>query len=135
MAATKTTGTTARAARALTVKTYQGDAKTLLAFNLPNRDAAKNLAGFTIECQPPSGDSFYLQNNLQFKVPGQHAQDANEPATSSINAPIHKFRWLHIPGTFHGTKPPFGRYTYTVTPRFFDDAQSLLPIDRDKGVR
>ena len=120
--------------RALTVKAYRGDAKTLLAFNLPNLAAAKNLAGFTIACQPPVGDAFYLQNNLQFKVPGQHAQDATEPATSSINAPIHKFRWLHVPGAFQGTKPPLGEYTYTVTPRFFDDAQSLQPIDTSQSV-
>jgi PLD-like domain len=125
---------TVAAARALTVKAYQGDAKTLLAFNLPNLAAAKNLAGFTIACQPPGGTAFYLQNNLQFKVPGQHAQDANEPATSSINAPLHKFRWLHIPGSFQGTNPPFGQYIYTVTPRFFDEAQSLQPIDPSLGV-
>jgi len=123
-----------RKTQGLTVKAYRGDAKTLLAFNLPNRASAKNLAGFTVQCQPPGETAFYLQNNLQFKVPGQHAQDATEPATSSINAPFHKFRWLHIPGTFQTTKPPFGAYVYTVTPRFFDDSQSLLPIDRSQSV-
>jgi hypothetical protein len=130
----KTAKAAAQATRALTVKAYRGDAKTLLAFNLPNLAATKNLAGFTIECQPSSGDAFYLQNNLQFKVPGQHAQDLNEPATSTINAPLHKFRWLHVPGSFQGTKPPLGQYTYTVTPRFFDGEQSLLPIDLDQSV-
>jgi hypothetical protein len=134
VAAARTTKAKAGATGTLTVKTYRGDGKTLLAFNLPNRAAAKNLAGFTIACHPPGEDDFYLQNNLQFKVPGQHAQDATEPATSSINAPIQKFRWLHIPGTIHGTKPPLGQYSYTVTPRFFDDAQSLLPIDHDQSV-
>jgi len=124
----------AQKARGFTVKAYRGDAKTLLAFNLPNRASAKGLAGFTIQVQPPGDAAFYLQNNLQFRVPGQHAQDANEPATSTINAPIHKFRWLHIPGTFHGTKPAFGAYVHTVTPRFFDDSQSLLPIDPGQSV-
>jgi PLD-like domain len=115
-----------------TVKAYQGDAKTLLAFNLPNRSRAKNLAGFTIQCRPDEKDPFYLFNTLRFKTPGQHTQDAAEPPTSSINAPIHKFRWLHVPGSFHqGTKPFFGKYTYTVTPRFFDNAGSLQPINRD----
>ncbi len=124
----------ARKTQGLTVKTYQGDAKTLLAFNLPGLASTKNLAGFTIQCQPPGESPFYILNNLQFKVPGQHAQNANEPANSSINAPIHKFRWLHIPGTFHGTNPTFGKYVYTVTPRFFDDSQSLLPIDTSRSV-
>ena len=118
----------------LTVKAYEGDAKTLLAFNLPDRASVKNLAGFTIQCQPPGQTPFYLQNNLRFEVPANHAQITTEPATSSINAPFHKFRWLHIPGTFQGTKPPFGTYVYTVTPRFFDDSQSLLPIDRSRSV-
>jgi hypothetical protein len=36
----------------VSVKAYQGDAKTLLAFNLPDKGAAKNLAGFTIQCKP-----------------------------------------------------------------------------------
>jgi hypothetical protein len=48
----------------LSVTAYRGDAKTLLAFNL-DKQSAKNLAGFTIQCQrqarhgsemPPRGD-------------------------------------------------------------------------------
>ncbi|MDR3636038.1 MAG: phospholipase D-like domain-containing protein [Isosphaeraceae bacterium] len=124
----------AHSTQPLTVKAYRGDAKTLLAFNLPDRASAKDLAGFTIQCQPPGQPAFYLQNNLRFEVPGQHAQVATEPATSSINAPFHKFRWLHIPGTFQGTKPTFGPNVYTVTPRFFDGAGALLPIDRGRSV-
>src|SRR5215510_10841205 len=114
----------------LTTKAYQGDAKTLLAFNLPDRKSATNLAGFTIQCQPNGQDPYYLHNFLQFKTPGDHTQDAKEPPNSSINAPFHKFRWLHVPGSVHqGTKPFFGPYTYTVTPRFFDDQKSMTPID------
>ena len=60
---------------------------------------------------------------------------ATEPPNSSINAPIHKFRWVHYPGSFHqGKTPAVGPYTYTVTPRFFDSAQSLLPIDPSRSV-
>jgi phosphatidylserine/phosphatidylglycerophosphate/cardiolipin synthase-like enzyme len=119
------------------VRAYQGDAKTLLAFNLGKSDS-KNLAGFTIQCQPANGPAYYLLNNLQFEKPGDHAQVASEPSNSSINAPFHKFRWLHVPGSFHqGLQPSFGTYTYTVTPRYFDDAGSLQPLDpgRSASVR
>jgi phosphatidylserine/phosphatidylglycerophosphate/cardiolipin synthase-like enzyme len=117
------------------VKAYQGDAKTLLAFNLPNRQSAKDLAGFTIQCQPDGQDPYFLFNTLRFQTPGQHTQVATEPPASSVNSPFHKFRWLHIPGSNHqGTKPFMGRYTYTVTPRFFDDKQSLQPIDPARSV-
>ena len=58
-----------------------------------------------------------------------------EPASSSINAPFHKFRWLHVPGSLHqGIKPFWGPYTYTVTPRFFNGERSLQPIDPNLSV-
>jgi len=59
------------------VKAYVGD---LLAFNFQSRDNAKNLAGFTIFCQP-SGQvpGFYLQNLLQFEEPTKHRPVASEP--------------------------------------------------------
>src|SRR5262245_10709484 len=117
------------------VKAYPGDAKTLLAFNLPDRKSATNLAGFTIQCAPDGQDPYFLYNTLRFETPGNHTQVATEPAASSVNAPIHKFRWLHVPGSVHqGTKPFMGKYKYTVTPRFFDDSQSLKPIDPDRSV-
>ncbi|HXC55074.1 MAG TPA: phospholipase D-like domain-containing protein [Rhizomicrobium sp.] len=114
---------------AFTVKAYIGDAKTLLAFNI-DKPGAKNLAGFTIQCQPASGPAYYLLNSLQFETPADHAQDNSQPANSSINAPYRKFRWLHVPGSAHqGTEPSFGAYTYTATPRYFDGKGSLLPLD------
>jgi hypothetical protein len=111
------------------VKAYRGDAKTLLAFDLP-KASTKNLAGFTIACQPGDQPAYYLYNTLQFETPADHAQDPKEPPTSSINAPLHKFRWLHIPGVVHqGTQPFMGAYKYTATPRYFDDQGSLQPLD------
>ena len=107
---------------------YRGDAKTLLAFNVSDKKSVKNLAGFNIQCQPEGKDAFFIQNQLRFENPGDHAQDPKEPATSSINAPIHKFRWLHIPGSIQGTKPFLGGYVYTVTPRYFE-GKSLQPLD------
>jgi phosphatidylserine/phosphatidylglycerophosphate/cardiolipin synthase-like enzyme len=117
------------------VRAYRGDAKTLLAFNFSDKQSAKNLAGFTIKCQPKGSEPFYIHNNLQFKTPADHAQDPKEPANSSINAPIHKFRWVHVPGSVHqGTKPVMGDYTYTVTPRFFDANDSMQPLDPGRSA-
>ena len=116
------------ATKSMSLKAYRGDAKTLLAFNL-DKNSSKDLAGFTIQCQPKGQAPYYIYNELQFKTPADHAQDAKEPARSSINAPIHKFRWLHVPGSVHqGTEPFLGSYTYTVTPRYFDNG-ALKPLD------
>ena len=116
------------------VNAYQGDARTLLAFNLP-KAKIKDLAGFTIQCQPKGKKSYFLFNTLRFEKPGDHAQVAGESPNSSVNAPIHKFRWVHVPGSNHqGTKPFFGPYTYTVTPRYFDANHSMKPLDRTLSV-
>ena len=113
----------------MTVRALRGDAKTLLAFNLPE-EATSGLAGFTIECRPEGGTPYYLHNALRFEHPDIHAQVATEPPTSTVNAPIHKFRWLHVPGSIHqGPKPFYGPYTYVVTPRYFDGNGTLQPLD------
>lgn len=117
----------------MVLKAYRGDAKTLLAFNL-DKSQAKDLAGFTIQCKPDGQPAYYIYNELQFQRPADHAQDSKEPPRSSINAPIHKFRWLHVPGSVHqGVKPFRGKYTYTVTPRYFDNGV-LTPLDPGMSV-
>ncbi|WP_407156981.1 phospholipase D-like domain-containing protein [Bradyrhizobium sp. STM 3557] len=122
--------------RSFSVKAYVGDKKTLLAFNFQSKDSAKNLAGFTIHCQPPGGvDGYFLMNQLQFEDPSRHKQVEGEKPNSSVNAPIQKFRWTHYPGTAHqGTSPALGEYTFTVTPRYFDDAGAMLALDPSLGV-
>lgn len=116
------------------VVAYAGDAKILLAFNL-GKASAKRLAGFTIACAPEGQPPYYLYNQLQFAAGADHARDPKEPANSSINAPIHKFRWLHVPGSVHqGIHPFMGKYTYTVTPRYFDTKKCLLPLDPGRSV-
>jgi phospholipase D-like protein len=125
---TKKTGT-------FSVKAYQGDAKTLLAFDFSDKAGTKNLAGFTIQTQPKGQPAYYVHNELQFKTPGDHAQVEAEPAKSSVNAPIHKFRWVHVPGSVHqGTEPFRGPYTYTVTPRYFDAKGRMLAVDPKNSV-
>jgi hypothetical protein len=118
----------------MSLKAYRGDAKTLLAFSLSDKGAAKDLAGFTIQTEPKGQAPYYIFNTLRFETPADHAQVAAEPANSSINAPIHKFRWVHVPGIVHqGLKPFFGDYTYTVTPRYFDNGR-LKPLDPTLSV-
>lgn len=118
----------------LSLVAYRGDAKTLLAWDLAE-DRREGLAGFTIACKPSGKQEYYLWNQLQFEHPDQHAQDASEPANSSVNAPFHKFRWLHVPGLDHqGLEPAMGTYTYTVTPRYFDANGKLLALDPALGT-
>jgi hypothetical protein len=113
-----------------TIKAYVGDNKTLLAFNFASAADAKNLAGFTIRCQPPGQAAYYLWNDLQFQNPSQHSQVASEKPESTVNAPIQKYRWTHVAGLNHqGLNPAVGDYTYTVTPRYFDANKSMKPLD------
>jgi len=117
----------------LSVRAYRGDAKTLLAFNL-TKAATKQLAGFTVHVAPQGQDPYFLFNFLRFEKPGDHAQDDAESPYATINAPLHRFRWLHVPGSIHqGLKPFFGPYTYTVTPRYFVGA-SMQPLDQTLSV-
>jgi PLD-like domain len=118
------------------VKAYIGDKKTLLAFNFQSRDNARNLAGFTIFCQPAGQvPGYYLQNDLRFEDPTKHKQVAAESPNSSVNAPIQKYRWTHYPGTAHqGVSPALGDYTYTVTPRYFDSTGSMQALDTALAV-
>lgn len=113
------------------VKAYVGDFKTLLAFNFSDPAKAQKLAGFSIECKPPDGPSYYLLNLLQFQDPSKHAQIPTEKPNSTANAPIQKYRWTHVPGSAHqGLSPAQGNYTYTVTPRYFDGNQSMEALDK-----
>jgi PLD-like domain len=117
------------------VRAWRGDAKTLLAFDLLDTSNLERFAGFTIQCTPGDHDPYFLKNALRFETPSSHAQVPTEPPESTVNAPVHYFRWLHVPGSLHqGLDPYYGKYTYTVTARFFDEHKSLLPIDPSKGT-
>jgi hypothetical protein len=126
----------AQSNHSFSVKAYIGDTKTLLACNFQSADSAKNLAGFTIFCQPPGQvPGYYLMNQLQFEDPSKHRQVATEKPNSSVNAPIQKFRWTHYPGTSHqGVSPTLGDYKYTVTPRYFDAEGSMQALDATLSV-
>jgi hypothetical protein len=114
----------------LVIVAHRGDSKTLLAFDLTTAESRKRLAGFTVRITPPGKPPYYLWNNLQFEHPESHAQVAGEPANSTANAPLHKFRWVHVPGMFHqDLVPALGNYSYEVAPRYFDEQQHLKPLD------
>lgn len=86
-----------------TVVAYRGDAKTLLAFELSTGVGRKRLAGLTFK-DPAArcgGTRLLRANKLTFKDPSGHAQNPNEPTQSSLNSPIHRFRWVHHPGLYH----------------------------------
>ncbi|WP_428338675.1 phospholipase D-like domain-containing protein [Mycobacterium sp.] len=117
------------------VSAYGGDAKTLLAFDLVADSARTGLAGFTIQVHPPGSDFYFVDNNLRLAESSAHAQVAGETPFSSVNAPIHKFRWVHVPGLVHqGGTPAFGTYTYAVTPRYFTAAGALQALDPSTSV-
>src|SRR5215472_12740813 len=96
----------------LTVAAYPGDGDVLLAFSLdPNLLKQNDLAGFAIQYTPPDGQPQWVLNRLNFSTPVTNA--AQHPWTSSQDAPIQKFHWVHfpphvVPGTF----------TYKVTARY-----------------
>ncbi len=114
---------------------YGGDAKTLLAFDLTADSARTGLGGFTIEVHPPGINPYYVENNLRLAPSPAHAQVAGESPFSTVNAPIHKFRWVHVAGLAHqGGKPAYGTYTYVVTPRYFTTAGALEPFDAATSV-
>jgi len=87
-------------AAGFSVKAWIGDAKTLLAFNFTDKNEVTDLAGFTVRIQPHGQPAYYLLNELVLPA-GKNATVAGEPANSSANAPVQKFRWLHVPGSFH----------------------------------
>jgi hypothetical protein len=119
----------------LTVTTYVGDNKTLLAFNFSKATDAKGLAGFSIRCKPPGKASQYLFNDLVFEDPSKHVQVPGEDPKSTVNAPFQKYRWTHVIGTSQpGSSPASGAYTYTVTPRYFDAKHSMQALDAALSV-
>ena len=81
----------------ISFRAYRGDGSALLAFDVAPKLAA-NLAGFAIECDPPSGKSYTLQNRLSF---AQEITARTTPAertwTPTTAAPIQKFHWATTP--------------------------------------
>jgi hypothetical protein len=122
----------------LFVKAYRGDAMTLLAMNMAEADIRPDFVGFTIGFSTPESQEIkYIFNRINFGVgdlPDPDLPEAEQPYTSTIDAPIQYFRWIHVPGTRFLDEQatfPFGKYTYYITPRFMADQGVLRPLDEN----
>jgi phosphatidylserine/phosphatidylglycerophosphate/cardiolipin synthase-like enzyme len=118
----------------VSVRAYQGDAMTLLAFDLAE-SKTENFTGFTIRITPGTGAPYFMTNLLGYPaaVLTKNNIQPNQ-AHSTEFAPIQKFRWVHVPATFRQIKAPFyGDYKYEVTPRFIVD-DVLQPLDSSLTV-
>jgi phosphatidylserine/phosphatidylglycerophosphate/cardiolipin synthase-like enzyme len=113
----------------VSVAAYQGDAMTLLAFDL-EKNKTTNFTGFSIRVTPPGLQPYFLFNRLSYPAtvtyPGS-VKNANLITTEF--APIQKFRWVHVPATNHNIDSyVFGNYTYEISARYLVNNE-LQPID------
>ncbi len=104
----------------LTVKAYRADGAFLIAFDL-DPGLTSNLAGFAIQCTPPSGAPYFIPNRLSFNsgytsqtTPGQRIW------TPSDQAPFQKFRWVDFPPDITD-----GVYAFDVTAMYYDSTGGL----------
>ncbi len=113
----------------VSVRAHKGDAMTLLAFDL-DQAKTKNFTGFSIQITPKGRAPYYLTNLLTYPTALRTKNNiADKDAHSTLFAPIQKFRWVHVPATFHQITAPFyGPYKYEVTPRYMI-GDILQPLD------
>ena len=103
----------------VTFAAYTGDGAVLLAFSLdPSELKTHDLAGFAIQCIPPNGQPYYIENRLNYTVPVHAGTTPQQrPWTSSKDAPIQKFHWVHFPSEIDP-----GTYRYEVTARYCESS-------------
>lgn len=93
---------------------HRGDGAALLAFDV-DEELALDLAGFAVECVPPTGDPYQLLNRLSFE---QDITSETTPSerewTPTDEAPLQKFHWIHYPKDV-----PAGKFTYKATAKLF----------------
>ncbi len=104
----------------LSVKAYRADGAFLLAFDL-DQTLTPGLAGFAIQCTPPSGTPYFLPNRMGFTsdITSQTTPDQRIWIPSD-QAPFQKFRWVDFPPDVVD-----GIYAFDVTAMYFDPAGSL----------
>jgi hypothetical protein len=95
------------------VTPHVGDGAVLLAFNLEKK-LTTHLAGFTIQCHPPTGAPYFLKNRLNFqKGLTNRKKLASTDYVGSDQAPFQKFQWIHFPPQGPGV------YQYIVYATYF----------------
>ncbi|MEN3296630.1 MAG: hypothetical protein V7642_5883 [Burkholderiales bacterium] len=102
----------------LTLKLYRGEGAALLAFDLDAEQATDDFVGFTIEVKYPGSQQWgALHNRIHFGYP----EGPDRPRSySSREAPIQKFRWIHVP-----TDLKEGDFRYRVTAKYMQADGSL----------
>lgn len=102
---------------------HRGDGAALLCFDVEEK-LADDLAGFAVECVPPTGDPYPLLNRLSFE---QEITAATKPSerewTPTDEAPIQKFHWIHYPKDV-----PEGAFTYRATAMLFKEGSETAVV-------
>ncbi|MEP6671842.1 MAG: phospholipase D-like domain-containing protein [Chthoniobacter sp.] len=119
----------------VSVRAHKGDAMTLLAFDL-DEAKTKNFTGFSVRITPGTRAPFYMYNLLTYPpAVMQKNHISKHDAMTTEFSPIQKFRWVHVPATFHQVNDPFyGTYTYEVTARYLV-GDVLQPLDPSLTVK
>jgi hypothetical protein len=114
------TTTATSSSNSLLLTAYPGDGAVLLGFSLDESELKSHqLAGFAIQCTPPTGQSYYLQNRLNYTVAVTSSTTPQQRVwTSSQDAPFQKFHWVHFPAD---VMP--GVFQYKVTARYCQGTQ------------
>jgi phosphatidylserine/phosphatidylglycerophosphate/cardiolipin synthase-like enzyme len=107
-------------ANGLTVRAYAGDGDVLLAFSLDEDELKNNkLAGFAIQCTPPTGQAYFLLNRLNFTQPMTSSTTPQQRTwTSSYDAPFQKFYWIHFPAEIVAGEKGHHIFRYKVIARY-----------------
>ena len=102
-----------------TLKVRRGEGMVLLSMDWKGGRPPADFVGFSIECRPPdSNDFFALTNRLSFVAADGSIKNGK---TSTLLAPLQKFRWVHFPRDAEVN----GEFTYRVTPVFMDGKDEL----------
>jgi len=104
---------TVNTGKGLEVRAHKGNTMTLLAFDLAE-GRSQNFTAFTIRVTAGTRAPYYMTNLLKYPaaiLKKNNIKSAN--AGSTLYAPIQKYRWVHVPATFHQIQTVFyGTYTY-----------------------
>jgi hypothetical protein len=108
-------------------KAYRGAQMTLLTMDLDQKPAAGTFAGFHSRIHRARRHPYALKKSAEFRGHGRrHGLE--------LMSPYQAFKWVHFPGSYRQTPAPMGNWDYHATPRFFDAAKQLLPLDPNRTV-